>query len=95
MCKADFTREPGFYFGAAYVSYALTVALWIAVLVALLTIGDLGWIEFTGFFEQPEVFLVNGIVTLLALLPLVQRLSRSIWIHFFVRHGERGDGGLA
>ena len=94
VCKADFTREPGFYFGAAYVSYALTVALWIAVLVALLTFGDLGWIEFTGFFEQPEVFLVSGIVTLLALLPLVQRLSRSIWIHFFVRYGDRGDGGL-
>ena len=71
------------------------MALWIAVLVALLTFGNLGWIEFTGFFEQPEVFLVSGTVTLLALLPLVQRLSRSIWIHFFVRYGERGDGGLA
>ena len=95
VCKADFTREPGFYFGAAYVSYALTVALWIAVLVALLTFGDLGWIEFTGFFEQPEVFLVCGIVTLIVLLPLVQRLSRSIWIHFFLRYGERGDGSQA
>ena len=29
-CWADFEREPGFYFGAAYVSYALTVALWVA-----------------------------------------------------------------
>ncbi|MGB0196394.1 MAG: DUF983 domain-containing protein [Flavobacteriales bacterium] len=31
VCGEDFAREPGFYFGAAYVSYALTVALWIAL----------------------------------------------------------------
>ena len=91
VCGADFTREPGFYFGAAYVSYALTVALWVAVWVALLTFGALGWITFTGFFDQPEVFLISGVVTLLLLLPLVQRLSRSIWIHFFLRFGDRGD----
>lgn len=91
VCGADFAREPGFYFGAAYVSYALTVALWVAVWVALLTFGALGWITFTGFFDQPEVFLISGVVTLLLLLPLVQRLSRSIWIHFFLRFGDRGD----
>lgn len=90
VCKADFEREPGFYFGAAYVSYALTVALWVAVLVALYTFGALGWITFTGFFDQPEVFLITGIVTLVLLLPPLQRLSRSIWIHMFLRFGDRG-----
>ena len=89
-CGADFEREPGFYFGAAYVSYALTVALWVAVLVALYTFGALGWITFTGFFDQPELFLISGIVTLVLMLPLVQRLSRSIWIHMFLRFGDRG-----
>ena len=90
VCQADFKREPGFYFGAAYVSYALTVALWVAVLVALYTFGALGWITFTGFFDQPEVFLISGIVTLVLLLPPLQRLSRSIWIHMFLRYGDRG-----
>ena len=85
LCKADFRREPGFYFGAAYVSYALTVALWVAVLVALMTFGKFGWIEFTGFLEHPKTFLFAGVATLLILLPLIQRLSRSIWIHLFVR----------
>ena len=89
-CGEDFEREPGFYFGAAYVSYALTVALWVAVLVALYTFGALGWITFTGFFDQPEVFLISGIVTLVLLLPPLQRLSRSIWIHMFLRYGDRG-----
>lgn len=87
-CGADFEREPGFYFGAAYVSYALTVALWVAVLVALYTFGAMGLIVFTGFFDQPELFLISGISTLLLLLPPIQRLSRSIWIHLFLRLRE-------
>ncbi len=85
VCGENFQREPGFYFGAAYVNYAMTVALWVAVLVALYVFGALGWIEFTGMFEQPDTVIVSGIVTLLVLLPLIQRLSRSLWIHLFVR----------
>jgi DNA-directed RNA polymerase subunit RPC12/RpoP len=85
-CGVSFLREPGFYFGAAYVNYAMTVALWVAVLVALYVFGALGWITFTGLFDQPETVLFSGIATLLLLLPPVQRLSRSIWIHFFVRY---------
>ena len=86
-CGLSFTREPGFYFGAAYVNYGLTVALWIAVLVALYAFGALGWIEFNGFFEHPKTFLYSGIAALLLLLPILQRMSRSMWIHMFVRPG--------
>ena len=78
-------REPGFYFGAAYVNYALSVALWVAVLVALHVFGSLGWVPFSGMFDQPELFLGTGVTVLLILLPPLQRLSRSMWIHFFVR----------
>ena len=35
VCGEDFARELGFYFGAAYMSYALTVTLWIVLSVAL------------------------------------------------------------
>ena len=63
----------------------MTVALWVAVLVALYTFGALGWIEFTGMFDQPETFLYSGVAALLVLLPPIQRLSRSLWIHIFVR----------
>ena len=41
-CGEGFAREPGFCFGAAYVSDALTVALWIAVLVALMCFDAVG-----------------------------------------------------
>jgi len=84
-CNEDFKREPGFYFGAAYVSYALTVALWIAVLVALYAFDALGLIEF-GFYSNVVTFLTVGITCLLLLLPLIYRISRSIWIRMFVKH---------
>lgn len=84
VCKEDFQREPGFYFGAAYVSYALTVALWVAVLVALYTFSALGFYEF-GFLTHSTLFLTTGITTLILLLPVVYRLSRSIWLAFFVK----------
>lgn len=89
-CGEDFKREPGFYFGAAYVNYALTVALWVAVLVALYVLGSLRWIAFTGMFDQPETVIISGVVTLLVLLPPIQRLSRSLWIHLFVRFKAGG-----
>jgi uncharacterized protein (DUF983 family) len=84
VCGENFLREPGFYFGAAFVSYGLTVGLWIAVLVALLSFDAMGVIEFS-FFENPLTFFISGLVALLAALPFIYRLSRSIWIHFFVK----------
>ena len=81
-CGEDFEREPGFYFGAAYVSYALTVALWIALLVALMCFDAWGWMEF-GMFTHPATYLISGITLLLLLLPVIYRLSRSIWIALF------------
>ncbi|MCH2200074.1 MAG: DUF983 domain-containing protein [Flavobacteriales bacterium] len=86
-CGESFSREPGFYFGAAYVSYGLTVALWIAILIALLTFNALGWIEY-GFFSHPVIFIVTDITSLILLLPLIYRLSRSIWISMFVKYDE-------
>lgn len=84
-CGEDFNREPGFYYGAAYVSYGLTVALWVAVFVALATFDAIGLISFS-FFQDAILFLVVGTITLLALMPILYRLSRSMWIHMFVQY---------
>lgn len=83
-CGEDFGREPGFYFGAAYVSYALTVALWVVLLVALKCFDMWGWMEF-GMFTHPGLFLGTGITLLVLFLPLIYRLSRSIWIGMFTK----------
>lgn len=92
-CKENFEREPGFYFGAAYVSYGLTVALWVACLVALMTFDAIGLIEFS-FFTHPLTFILTGIISLIVLLPPIYRLSRSIWINLFVQY-EKGASELA
>ncbi len=86
-CGADLQPEPGFYFGAAYVSWALTVATWVSVLVALKCFNAWGWMEF-GFLTHPSTFLMSGIGTSLVLFPYMFRLSRSIWAHMFIPFRE-------
>jgi hypothetical protein len=88
VCGTSFKPEAGFYFGAAYVSWALTVALWVSVLVALKTFDAWGLIEF-GFLTHPWTFLGAGFGLSLLLFPYMFRLSRSIWAHMFIKKKAR------
>jgi hypothetical protein len=83
-CGTNFNPEPGFYFGAAYVSWALTVAMWVAILVGLKFFDALGLIEF-GFLTHPKTFLLTGIGCTLVLFPYLFKLSRSIWAFMFIK----------
>jgi phage FluMu protein Com len=77
-CNEDFIREPGYYFGATYVSYSLTVGLGIfmyGILGVLLKMDTL-----------PFILVFSGL--LLLLMPVLYRLSRLIWINFFVHYKE-------
>jgi uncharacterized protein (DUF983 family) len=56
-CGENFVKEPGFYFGAAYVSYGLTVGLWIAVFMSLQLADIIGWIDFS-FFKNASLFFI-------------------------------------
>lgn len=74
VCGQDFVIEPGFYFGAGYVSYAMVVATVIAFLIGgYFTLG----IDITILF-------ISLVATIVLLTPVMFRLSRSVWIHFFV-----------
>jgi uncharacterized protein (DUF983 family) len=84
VCGEDFKRETGFYFGAVYVSYALTVAFGLA-LFALLCVA---------FSMEIVPFLVVFSVFLIVLLPVFYRLARLIWINIFVKYkGSKDKGG--
>ncbi|WP_338226691.1 DUF983 domain-containing protein [Algoriphagus taiwanensis] len=74
-CSQSFEPEPGFYFGAMFISYALNTVLFIAVWVAYSTLVE--------EFSILELLLLIGMSALL-LLPVFFRLSRSIWITIFV-----------
>lgn len=81
-CSQSFEPEPGFYFGAMFISYALNTALFIAVWVAYSTLVE--------EFSILELLLLIGMSALL-LLPVFFRLSRSIWITIFVPFQEKNQ----
>lgn len=75
-CHLNFIPEIGFYWGATYVAYALTVAFSGAVFVV-------SWILF-GFINSLNLkyVLVNGILLFL-LSPVFFRFSRILWLWMF------------
>ncbi len=80
-CEESFLREPGFYIGAMYVSYALTVAMTVTAFVGFVLIFD---------FEI-EYVLAGLILAIILLLPVLFRTARIIWINIFVKYSpEKG-----
>lgn len=78
-CGTKYKIEPSFFYGAMYVSYALGVAFAVAVFV----IAHL-------FLGASLVTSFIAIVAILVLcLPLIIRLSRNIWINFFVHYDRK------
>jgi len=81
-CGESFNPEPGFYFGAMYVSYGLGVAQFVATWVALIVLG---------VDSHPAVVFAWVLFIVLALAPLSFRLSRKIWINAFVKYEANPD----
>jgi hypothetical protein len=77
VCQEPFEPEPGYYFGAMYVSYAINVAIMVAVWVACSLL----------FPQQIGIWGLVGISIIVGLLftPLTFRYARLIWINMFVR----------
>jgi uncharacterized protein (DUF983 family) len=77
VCGLDFNPEPAYYFGAMYFSYAVQVAVFVGVYLAL---------RFTE--EDPSLWTYVLWVTLgsIAILPLNFRLSRLSWINLFYKY---------
>ena len=76
-CGQTYEPEPGFYYGAMYVSFGLSTGIFFAVLGVLYFLID----ELTT-----PIFITAILVVVVGLLPIMFRLSRSIWIHIFVHY---------
>lgn len=78
-CNQDFQIETGFYLGAMFVSYALTVALNVGIFIVFL------------IFDAYELvsFLIAASFSLIITLPYVAKVSRSIWIAFNVQYDPK------
>jgi hypothetical protein len=75
--------EPGFWYGTGYVSYALTIALSVSTFIAW-------WVIVGVSFDDNRVFWWLGInaFLLIALQPWLMRLSRTIYLYFFVHYDK-------
>ena len=83
VCKQPFNLEVGFYYGASYVAYALTLAFTVATFVAW-------WLLIGISIDDNRVFywLAINSVLLLLLQPYFMRVSRTGWLAFFVRYDK-------
>jgi len=77
-CGLKYMIEPSFFYGAMYVSYALTVAFAVAVFIISSLIG----------LNLIQTFIAI-LVSLLLLLPWTMRLSRLLYINMFVHYGDQ------
>jgi uncharacterized protein (DUF983 family) len=80
VCGQSFEPEPGFYFGSMFVSYAINTALFIFFWIATgLLVEDMSLLTILGIL----------VVVVIGLLPITFRISRSIWINFFVHYDPK------
>ena len=89
VCSQPLDMEPGFYYGTNLVSYALAILLSVVTFII--------WWVFIGFSLQDKRFflwlLANGLLLVL-LQPPLMRLSRTVWLAFFVPYSagwHKGD----
>jgi hypothetical protein len=73
-CHLKYEKEPGFFYGALYVSYALTSGVFIVAYILQLTLLELPITQFA-------ILMVS---VLLLTFPLIARWSRVLWLNFFV-----------
>lgn len=72
-CHLKFEVEPGFFVGAMYVNYAFTIALIVAVSIAL---------NIFNLYSLKN-FMIGVLGFTLILLPILFRYSRILFLHIF------------
>lgn len=77
-CGFQYKIEPNFFFGAMYVSYALSVAVGMGTFV----------ISHFGFGLDLLKSFAAIFVVLIGLMPVISRLSRNIYINMFVNYDK-------
>lgn len=81
-CGLRYEVEPSFFYGAMYVSYAYSVALFVATYIIM------NWIY------EPKItdIIIALFLVVIVLAPLVLRLSRITWLNLFVKFNPEKRG---
>jgi len=77
-CNLNFEPEPGFYYGAMFISYIITAFLFLAI--ALMLVFYFKW----SVNAAMAVVIVTGMLIFLKIL----RVSRSVYIHILVKYDK-------
>lgn len=80
VCQTKFSKEPGFYYGAMYVSYAISVGL--SLFIYLL-------FNVFNYDISVELFLLAYSVFILLSSPLIYALSKIIWANIFIKFHKK------
>ena len=81
VCNQAFEPEPGFYYGAMFVSYGLSSLL--LLVPSLILVLGFGW-------SPPKAILIACLLMAVSFFGIL-RLSRSAWIHIIVRYEKHLD----
>jgi uncharacterized protein (DUF983 family) len=73
VCGLRFGREDGYYVGAMYISYAMSVPILCALVILL-------WLRLSPPWSLFQVFLLSLLLFLPA-VPAIVRYSRVMWLH--------------
>lgn len=73
-CGENLMREPGFYYGSMFISYIITGFFSLAVVGGLILGFGVDW--------RWAMFVLA--IILIVLYAFIYKISRSLWIHFFV-----------
>lgn len=77
-CGEKYEKEPGYFYGAMYVSYGLMVG-WFVIT----------WAANTFIFNADIInYLIFLIATIVLFMTLTFRISRLIWLNFFIKFDE-------
>lgn len=76
-CQLKYSMEPSFYYGSMYVSYAVGIAVAVAVFVL---------IKLFGLVMGPLGIFISIVVALIVLMPYIGAVSKSIWANIFFKY---------
>jgi uncharacterized protein (DUF983 family) len=80
-CGQLFELETGFYYGAMYISYALTIGIYVPFVLIM------------EMYFKLNLLLTVGLLILLAagIAPYLFRTSRALWLYVFVKKRKNAD----
>ena len=75
-CNTKYKLDPSFFYGAMYVSYPVGIAFAVAAFVISYLILQINLLN--------TFFVIVG--TMIIFMPVIMRISRNIWINFFMSY---------